>query len=107
MNSSCLIGTIRHFLAVARQGSTTAAAKAMRLSQSTVHRRLAELERRIAQRRHPACNGVSPHGVRRELLPLAKRVEDAIAAVERHLTATDDALAGSIRVTFRNPSVSG
>ena len=35
---------LRYFLAVARHGSTIAAAKALHLSQSTVHRRLAELE---------------------------------------------------------------
>jgi DNA-binding transcriptional LysR family regulator len=91
---------LRHFLAVARQGSTIAAAKAMRLSQSTVHRRLAELERRIGRNvviRHATGYRLTEFG--EELLPLAKRVEDAIATVERHLTATDDALAGSVRVT--------
>jgi DNA-binding transcriptional LysR family regulator len=32
---------LRHFLAVARHGSTIAAAKALGVNQSTVHRRLA------------------------------------------------------------------
>jgi len=36
---------VKYFLAVARHGSTLAAAKAMDLSQSTVQRRVAELER--------------------------------------------------------------
>ena len=48
---------LRHFLAVARHGSTIAAAKALHLSQSIVHRRLAELEKRIGRHvviRHPA-----------------------------------------------------
>ena len=34
---------VKHFLAVARHGSTLAAAKALKLSQSTVQRRIAEL----------------------------------------------------------------
>ena len=34
---------LKCFLAVARQGSTIAAGKALGLSQSTVHRRLSEL----------------------------------------------------------------
>jgi molybdate transport repressor ModE-like protein len=40
---------VKYFLAVARHGSTLAAAKALGLSQSTVHRRIAELERRIGR----------------------------------------------------------
>src|SRR4051794_20179211 len=38
---------LKYFLAVARHGSTIAAGKALGTSQSTVHRRLEELERRI------------------------------------------------------------
>ena len=38
---------LKYFLAVARHGSTIAAGKALGLSQSTVHRRLSELERRL------------------------------------------------------------
>jgi DNA-binding transcriptional LysR family regulator len=41
---------LTHFLAVARHGSTIAAGKALRLSQSTVHRRLSELERRLGHK---------------------------------------------------------
>src|SRR3954470_22014446 len=40
---------LKYFLAVARHGSTIAAGKALGPSQSTVHRRLEELERRIGQ----------------------------------------------------------
>ena len=40
---------LRYFIAVARHGSTIAAGKALGLSQSTVHRRLGELERRIGR----------------------------------------------------------
>src|SRR5581483_2405721 len=40
---------IKYFLAVARHGSTLAAARALRLSQSTVQRRVAELERKLGR----------------------------------------------------------
>jgi DNA-binding transcriptional LysR family regulator len=40
---------LKYFLAVARHHSTIAAGKALGLSQSTVHRRLNELERRIGR----------------------------------------------------------
>jgi len=91
---------LKHFLAVARHGSTTAAAKALRLSQSTVHRRLAELEKQMGRTivvRHATGYRLTELG--KELQPLAERVEDAVAALERHLTAADDALTGSVRVT--------
>jgi DNA-binding transcriptional LysR family regulator len=38
---------LRHFLAVAREGSTLAAARKLRVNQSTVHRRLAALEKAL------------------------------------------------------------
>ena len=62
---------LRHFLAVARHGSTIAAAKALDLSQSTVHRRLAELEKQGTRRtgslefRVSEKGGVSVYGLGR------------------------------------------
>lgn len=91
---------LRHFLAVARHGSTIAAAKALQLSQSTVHRRLAELEKRTGRHvviRHATGYRLTEFG--KELQPLAEQVERAVATIERHLTATDDAATGSVRVT--------
>ena len=40
---------LKYFLGVARHGSTIAAGKALGTSQSTVHRRLDELERRLGR----------------------------------------------------------
>ena len=40
---------LQHFLAVAHHGSTLAAGRALGVDQSTVQRRLSELERRIGQ----------------------------------------------------------
>jgi DNA-binding transcriptional LysR family regulator len=91
---------LRHFLAVARHGSTISAAKALHLSQSTVHRRLAGLERRLGRHivvRHATGYRLTELG--KELQPLAERVEEAVATIERRLAAKDDALTGSVRVT--------
>jgi DNA-binding transcriptional LysR family regulator len=91
---------LRYFLAVARHGSTIAAAKALHLSQSTVHRRLAELEKGVGRHiviRHATGYRLTEFG--NELLPLVKQVEEAVASLERHLVAANDAPNGSVRVT--------
>lgn len=90
---------LKHFLAVARQGSTIAAAKALGMSQSTVHRRLEELERRICRQlviRHPTGYRLTELG--EEMRAYAERVEDAVAAFERRLAATMTELTGTIRL---------
>src|SRR5262249_40270964 len=81
---------LRHFLAVARHGSTLAAARALSLSQSTVHRRLDELEKQIGRPivvRQPTGYRLTDFG--RDLLPMATRVEDAVHSLERFLAASD------------------
>jgi len=91
---------LRHFLAVARHGSTIAAAKALNLSQSTVHRRLAELEKRIGRNvviRHATGYRLTEFGT--ELRPWAEQVEKAIGSLERYLVAADETPTGSVRVT--------
>ena len=97
---------LRYFLAVARHGSTTAAGKALRLSQSTVHRRLAELERRIGRklvRRTAAGYRLTDFG--KELLPHAERVEAAVGALERRAGGGRSDAKGVIRVTCPEPIV--
>src|SRR6266849_466735 len=73
---------LKHFLAFARQGSTVAAAKMLGVNQSTVHRRLAELEkclgRRLVERN---LTGYRLTELGEELRPYAERVEDAVTAL--------------------------
>jgi DNA-binding transcriptional LysR family regulator len=91
---------LKHFLAYAREGSTLAAAKALGVNQSTVHRRLAELEERLGQRlieRHLSGYRLTKLG--EELRPYAERIEQAVVAFERQLAASDKAVTGTIRVT--------
>ncbi len=72
---------LKHLLAVARHGSTLAAGRALGLDQSTVQRRLTELERRFGQplvQRQPSGYRLTEFGL--TLLPHAEQVEQAIAA---------------------------
>ena len=91
---------LRHFLAVARSGSTIAAAKALGLSQSTVHRRLEELEKRLGRHlivRHATGYKLTELG--KDMLIYAERVEHAVFSFERRVAASDLGLTGNVRVT--------
>ena len=75
---------LRYFLAFARAGSMQAAAKALGVNQSTVQRRIAELEERVGRRlveRHLGSYRLTALG--EELRPAAEGVEAAVAAFER------------------------
>ena len=95
---------LRYFLTVARHRSTIAAGKSLGLSQSTVQRRVSELERRIGRQlmaRHPTGYRLTEFG--EALLPYAERVEAAIGDFELRVKDTVRELAGVIRVTCPEP----
>ncbi|MEJ2123189.1 MAG: LysR family transcriptional regulator [Alphaproteobacteria bacterium] len=97
---------LKHFLAIARQGSALAASKVLGLSQSTVQRRLTELESSLScQLVHRHAKGYRLTELGHQLRPHVEQVEDAIAALERHLAASKTALVGTIRVTCPEPFV--
>jgi DNA-binding transcriptional LysR family regulator len=91
---------LRHFLAIARVGSTQAAAKALQVNQSTVQRRLAALEEAIGDKlveRHPAGYRLTELG--RKALPHAEAMEASVAAVERLVKTAETELTGTVRIT--------
>jgi DNA-binding transcriptional LysR family regulator len=91
---------LRHFLAFARAGSMQAAAKALGVNQSTVQRRIAELEECLGRRlveRH--LGGYRLTALGEELRPAAEGVDAAVAAFGRDLAARDKGLTGTIRLT--------
>lgn len=91
---------LRYFLAVARTGSTIAAAKDLGVNQSTVQRRLAALEEAIGRElveRLPA--GYRLTGFGEELRPEAEAVETAVACLDRKIASTDTAPSGTVRLT--------
>jgi len=97
---------LKHLLAVARHGSTLAAGRALGVDQSTVQRRLVELERRIGQalvQRQPSGYRLTALG--HALLPHAERVEHAVTAFEQQIATASAEVAGIIRVTCPEPIV--
>src|ERR1700740_231915 len=98
---------LKYFLAVARHRSTIAAGRALKVSQSTVHRRLSELERKIGRKlvtRH--STGYRLTEFARKLQPYAEGVESLIQQLERHVTDAARDHAGVIRFTCPEPVVS-
>src|SRR6188472_3972957 len=74
--------------AVADRGSLTEAAKALRINQSTVFRKLGQIEHRIGARlftRSRARTTLTPRG--EEMVRLAERMEQDVADFERGLFA--------------------
>ena len=97
---------LRYFLAVARHGSTLAAGRALKVNQSTVQRRLTELERRTGRklaRRYASGYRLTELG--REMVAHAESVERAVLAFEQHLGRTGRDAVGVIRVTCPEPIV--
>lgn len=91
---------LRHFLAVAREGSTLAAARKLQVNQSTVHRRLAALEKALGcslVERHPAGYRLTELGA--QLRSHAERIEDDVGALQRHIAGSDRGMIGRIRMT--------
>lgn len=93
-------------MAVAHGGSTIAAGKSLGVNQSTVHRRLADLEKRIQRKlvtRETAGYRLTEYGM--ELLPFAERCEQTVLELQRHIKDKTRDLTGSIRVTCPEPLV--
>lgn len=91
---------LRTFLAVARHGSLSAAARALGVSQPTMGRRLAAMEDRNGARllqRLPGGYALTPLG--ESVLGHAERIEAEALAAERAIRGRDVALAGTVRVT--------
>jgi DNA-binding transcriptional LysR family regulator len=90
---------LKYFLEVARGGSLTRAADVLRVSQSTVSRRIAELEARLGTRlfaRHQTGYHLTDEG--RELLGRAETVEDNMLAFERGASGLSPGVSGLVRL---------
>ena len=95
---------LRFLLAVAREGSTIAAARSLGVNQSTVQRRLAELEARLGQRlveRLPAGYRLTDLGA--AVLDRAAAVQVAAEAFGQAVADLGRAHAGVIRLTCPEP----
>jgi DNA-binding transcriptional LysR family regulator len=91
---------LRYFLAIHRGGSLSAAARELRVNQTTAGRRLAQLEESLGTKlfdRMPDGFALTTAG--RELLPSAERVESEALSVERFTKGRDRRPEGVVRVT--------
>ncbi|WP_116368757.1 LysR family transcriptional regulator [Parahaliea mediterranea] len=97
---------IKVLLALGRRGSARGAAQELGVSNSTVTRRLDELEHQLQTRlfdRTP--DGYRMTAAAERLLPTAEHVEELLLAAERQITGGNQHLEGLIRLT--TPDVSG
>lgn len=91
---------LRTFLAVARHGTLSAAARALGVTQPTMGRRLAAMEARTGARllqRLPGRYALTSLG--EAVLGNAERIEAEALAAERAITGRDVALEGVVRLT--------
>jgi DNA-binding transcriptional LysR family regulator len=95
---------LKHLLAVARHGSTLAAARSLGVNQSTVQRRIAELERKLGcalVERHQSGYRLTQLG--EHLQPFAESVASAASAFEHHAKLEDTSKSGLLRLTCPEP----
>lgn len=86
--------------AIARHGSLSAAARALRTTQPTVSRRLAGLEKRLGARLFERqAGGLTPGSLCLELIESLDRMDEQAQAVERRIAARDPQLQGPITLT--------
>ena len=98
---------LRHLIAVSRHGSTLAAARALGVNQSTVHRRLAALEAATGLalvKRLPSGYRLSETG--EALIGQVLAIETAVVTLERQVQAAKHDLIGVIRLTCPEPTIS-
>ena len=91
---------LRYFIAVAREGSTLAAARTLRTSQTTVARRIAALEAALALplfEKRQAGYALTPAGY--ELLARAEQVERTVNGFAEAASAEARDLNGTVKVT--------
>ena len=90
----------RYFLAVARLGSLSKAARLLRVQQSTVGRRLAALETALDTRLlERTSSGYVATAAGEAFAARAERIEEEALAAERHLAGHEALVAGTVRMT--------
>jgi DNA-binding transcriptional LysR family regulator len=91
---------LKTFLAIARHGTLSAAARVLKVSQTTMGRRLDHLHGRAGAtllERTPAGFRLTPTGA--AILGEVERMEDAALALERMISGEDRRVEGLVRVT--------
>ena len=90
---------VRVFLTIHRNGSMAGAARALKVDQTTVGRRLQAFEESLDARlfdRTPDGLSLTPAG--EGILDVAERVEESMLALERRIGGEDARIAGTVRI---------
>ena len=90
---------LRYFLAVAREGSVTAAANSLHVTQPTLSRQLKELEEELGTKllvRHSHSVSLTPEGMR--LRKRAEEVVDLIEKTETEFAVKEETIGGDIHI---------
>ncbi len=91
---------IRVFLALAREGSVSAASEALGVNHSTVSRRIAALEEKLESRLFDRLrSGYSLTAAGEEIRAYAEQMEAAAFALDREIAGRDTRATGPVRVT--------
>jgi DNA-binding transcriptional LysR family regulator len=91
---------LRHVLAVSRSGSLSAAARHLRVNQTTVARRIAALERSLGVRLFDRVDGrMVATDAGQAAVARAERIETEAQALEGAISGADTDAAGVVRVT--------
>ncbi|WP_209002776.1 LysR family transcriptional regulator [Roseibium alexandrii] len=91
---------LKFVLAIAKAGNITKAARGLKVTHSTVSRRLASLEAELGTRLFERIpEGFLPTAAGQEALNVAGRVEREMLALDTSITAQDAELEGPLRIT--------
>ncbi|HET9470224.1 MAG TPA: LysR family transcriptional regulator, partial [Usitatibacter sp.] len=99
---------VRVFLEIHRRGSMAGAARALKVDQTTIGRRLQAFEESLGARlfdRTPDGHSLTPAG--EGILDVAERVEEGMLALERRVGGEDARIAGTARVATSDAFVHG
>ena len=92
---------MRVFLAIARKGNLSAAARVLKVTQPTVGRRLRTLEQTLSARLFDRLpDGFVPTTAGAELLPLAEDMERTADALQRRQATLADRVSGTVRLSI-------
>ena len=104
MNSSFDWTLVRSFLAALEHGSLLGAARALKSSQPTIGRHIAELESQLGvvlfER---GGRGVKPLAMAFKLAESARAMEAGAHQLQRSVSGADDAVRGTVRITASQP----
>jgi DNA-binding transcriptional LysR family regulator len=91
---------LRSFLAVARHGNLSAAARALKVTQTTMARRLDALHARVgAKLLQKTPSGFVLTSAGEQVLANVERIEAEVLSVERAISGQDDKIGGEVRIT--------